>query len=423
MKKRTRNKLLAFIAVMLIAVLVVMPVSAGNKIYPSVTVGIESTDPTAVTHPDDTISLTKTLSLPADANVPECGFAFTIVPGDAIEADNVKAGITARVNNVDYPKIPDIIFDANQRKDSPKQIDTAESTCSESVFIDFSNVEFTEPGIYRYVITEAAAINATTSAPYPNIAIGYDTYTQRILDVYVEDDSTAATPKLKYKEYTMIKNDGTANPPSPEDATDYNAEKSDRFVNTYPTNTLTLSKTVEGNQGSKDEYFKFTITLTEDETQGVLIGDTLLFAISGQDRVPTANAATKYTDTELATNDVEVLTGAQLKAGYNIYLQNGDTVTLSGLVENCGFTIVEANNNYTVATTLSQTGKTDVTGDTATVSGTLDVDAAVAYVNTKNGTIPTGVILSVAPWAIAGVVILAGVVFFAIRSRKKYEEE
>ena len=45
------------------------------------------------------------------------------------------------------------------------------------------------------------------------------------------------------------------------------------------------------------------------------------------------------------------------------------------------------------------------------------------FTNDRSGVIPTGVILSVAPWAIAGVVILAGVVFFAIRSRKKYEEE
>ena len=42
--------------------------------------------------------------------------------------------------------------------------------------------------------------------------------------------------------------------------------------------------------------------------------------------------------------------------------------------------------------------------------------------NVKEGVIPTGVILSVAPWVIAGIVIIAGVVFFAIRSRKKYEE-
>ena len=58
-----------------------------------------------------------------------------------------------------------------------------------------------------------------------------------------------------------------------------------------------------------------------------------------------------------------------------------------------------------------------------TESDITDKDVYTGYKNSKSGAIPTGVILSVAPWVIAGAVIIVGIVFLVIRSRKKYDAE
>ena len=117
--------------------------------------------------------------------------------------------------------------------------------------------------------------------------------------------------------------------------------------------------------------------------------------------------------------------------------RDGQYITITGLAKNMTYALSENSEEYTSADGISVSlSGIDKNGDdnedalTDDVSGTIIEDTQgnlisvyTGFTNTKEGIIPTGVILSVAPWAIAGVVILAGVVFFAIRSRKKYEEE
>ena len=425
MKKRTRNKLLAIVTAILLAAVMVVPgigalkTNAAGKKYTAVTLA-------------QAIPLKKVLDMPIDTKVPSCGFIFTIEAGTAIPADTGKFAVLPGLFTDDgaYPQIAKVAFTANEDKDSPAVAGTT-SSCTKPTAIDFTGVEFSEPGVYRYVITE------DTDAPtYSNVGVGNDEYIYRILDIYVEDNNgSLAIAK------TIMTKSTTKTPEAPEHDGDYTAIKSDSFINKYPTNTLSISKTVTGNQGSKDEYFKFTIKL--DETSTVTIDDALLFPITGLDNnnqgsvnTITENSASKnkgYTvDIIDAANKVASISGADLKAGYDVYLQHSDTVTLSGLVPGCKFTITEENGDYAVSTEIKKP-KDDGSGDETVadedtqndeiVKGTMDKTTKVAFTNDKDGIIPTGVILSVAPWAIAGVVILAGVVFFAIRSRKKYEEE
>ena len=62
-----------------------------------------------------------------------------------------------------------------------------------------------------------------------------------------------------------------------------------------------------------------------------------------------------------------------------------------------------------------------------TVSGTATVTngtaKTVAFTNTRNGIIPTGIILTIAPFAIGLLVFGAVVVFLVAKKRRKYEEE
>lgn len=413
--KKTTKRLLSIVAALLMLSLLVLPgitgfpSQAAKKKYQEIELGQK-------------IPLKKILDLPVDTNVPTAGFQFTIEPGTAKAATtagyfDVKAGPVSG----EFPKIANtIVFSPSDTKDATTDPGaTNGSSCTKTVEIDFTGVKFAEPGVYRYAIKESAANG------YNNVGVGYDENPYRILDIYVEDEDGA----LKIAGTRMTKS-ATKDAESPANTTGgaYTAVKSDSFINKYPTNTLTVSKTVTGNQGSKDEYFKFTIQLIE--TGSVPIGDDLVFGIEGQDgRTDKSeiqeNAATtaKYDiDSVKTANKVTSLTGAQLKAGYDIYLQHGDTVTLSGLVENCQFSVTEANNKYDVATVTTRQGETPVNGTAVKVSGTLDKNTTIAYTNTKEGIIPTGVLLSIAPWAIAGILLIGGIVFFMARSRSRYED-
>ena len=57
-------------------------------------------------------------------------------------------------------------------------------------------------------------------------------------------------------------------------------------------------------------------------------------------------------------------------------------------------------------------------------SGTInDADVRTGFINTKQGTIPTGVLLSVAAPACIGVIVLGGIIFLLVRGRKRRTEE
>ena len=50
-------------------------------------------------------------------------------------------------------------------------------------------------------------------------------------------------------------------------------------------------------------------------------------------------------------------------------------------------------------------------------------NTTLTFTNTKQGVIPTGIILSAAGLIVVAILVVAGVVFFGVRSRRKYEEE
>ena len=452
--KGRMKRILAAAAIALLSASLVLPVRASGAY--GVNRASDSTE---------TTEFWKCLEMDNDANIPAATFTFEASAGTEIPATDTTLAVLAGITPNKIKFTPQggtegtgsasIVY-AAQTKENASDTKKSESdknyveykanTPDESHYIaakkmtlDFSNVVFPEPGVYRYIITESGT----------NAGITNDTNTTRTLDVYVEDATTTSgeteTKLLKISDYVMYVGMVTTAPKSGEVTTSDtdtdsdtvengttkthngaepdNAVKSIGFLNTYDSADLTISKTVTGNQGSRDEYFAFTIKLKTNETITEIDGD-LKFKVTGQNKSPQTNAATSYTtDIMQKANNIDTLTGAQLKDGYTLYLQHGDSVTLSGLISGCDFEIVEANNYYTVSTVLSKEDAENATGTEATVKGTLDEDTTVAYTNKKTGTIPTGVILSVAPWCIAGIVIIAGVAFFAIRSRKRYEAE
>ena len=262
-----------------------------------------------------------------------------------------------------------------------------------TVQMDFSEVGFTEPGIYRYLIVEADSPASTKDDVTDTSTIrGF-----RTLDVYVEDATyvKASDEKKQYDlriagyvmYYGAVIDAPDANPTISQSTEDKmedglartnpsgnggangaevsGAKKSEGYRNLYLSHDLTMKKTVSGNQASNDQFFKLTLTLSGD------FSDDDIFAISPEDGDSTQvviaswktdnavpNSATSYTKAEIyeanaataypATGTIEYryVTGKQLKEGYSFYLQADQQVKLLGIPEGASYELREYNEDY-----------------------------------------------------------------------------
>lgn len=249
---------------------------------------------------------------------------------------------------------------------------TAGGADSQTVTINFSAVSFSEPGVYRYVLkqTGAAALGMTL-----------DESLERNLDVYVYDNEGA----LAIQGYTLAgKRMGATGD-----------GKDDGFTNMYTTHDLTVIKTVSGLQASRDKYFKFTI-----EISGLTAGST--YAIVPTSATSGNNAATK-SEYRNQTNPTSVTGAESGPTVVTVYLQNGDSVTVKNLPKGATYTITEDKENYT-------------NNPPENASGTINENVEVTFLNVRNETIPTGVLLTVIP----GVLLLgAGIAGIVIMTKKK----
>ena len=109
------------------------------------------------------------------------------------------------------------------------------------------------------------------------------------------------------------------------------------------------------------------------------------------------------------------VTGEQLKAGKTFYLQHGQSIVIRGLAPNATYTVTEASEDYK----LSSVNETTGSGSIETVAGTGKM-ATVSLTNTRDGIIPTGIMVSV-----TGGVTLVAIAMAAlfILGRKKSEDE
>lgn len=263
------------------------------------------------------------------------------------------------------------------------------------VTVNFAGISFPNPGVYRYTVTE----QATNQDGITN-----DTVTTRTLDVYVGYKGNSET-ELEVMGYVMY--NGTITETT-------STSKSNGFTNTYGTQNLTLTKSVEGNQGNRDKYFRFEVTLASavDGTKytvtvptGLTEGD-----LEGSDQLSDVNK------TEL------VATGGTVTAVY--YLKDNQSITIQGLTPATTYAISEediyAADGYTTKYQIDSNGEQTNNSFTAQTMG--NSSHTVIFTNTKNGTVPTGILLETAPYLILGAVVVVGlVVLFATRRRRTRE--
>lgn len=300
--------------------------------------------------------------------------------------------------------------------------------------VDFSKVTFSEPGVYRYKVTE----NNTDEK-----GITKDS-TPRFLDVYVESGDTGTLSIKGYVFHTASetqKKDGT-NP----------AGKNKGFTNTYTTQDLTLTKTVTGNQGFRDQYFKFHVNITDldggtrlfltdkDGNKPYTSDDTVPYTYNagtgrrddGQKRFVAAEGTTiaNITEGEADAKGLAITADASGHAAFDVYLKHGESLKVNGLTLNAKYTVKETSEDYTasakknaVAIDLSNghdaAAHTDITPEQ-----TLAGDETVAFTNNREGTLPTGIYHNNrAAFNIMGVAAAGGAIAIVIKKRRKSTEQ
>lgn len=364
-------------------------------------------------------SFDKYLVMDAEANVPNQTFNFTIQPAqEGMQASNgmlaVYPGNTQAVTGAPVIREGQAAFhegdptfasvqnhadtgtqQATQPKDSVTLQD-GEKYARKQVSVDFSGVRFSEPGVYRWVITEAPS-NAK--------GITNDADTTRNLDVYVVDNNGA----LEIEGY-VIHNDDGFQPAVSGAAHEPSTGKSVGFTNRYTTYNINLSKTVTGNQGSRDEYFRFTVRI-----QGDVEGTKLDVDLSQADARTLVNAYSP----ESHENPSELVLGPNGTCEQDFWLQSGQTITINGIPAGAAYTIDEAASDYKTTTSVKEgSGETVRAEGRSVADSDLEGDTNVDFVNDKTGVIPTNLIVKTAPFAALAMIGLAGVLVITVRRRR-----
>ena len=359
---------------------------------------------------DNTLSFNKFLIVDEDARIPAITFNYTIAPGSAVAANSTN-NTPAIIAGVGTPTIGSANFASGEttytsvQGDDEVTLDNGEKYAKKTVTVDFTNVSFTQPGIYRYVITE--------STNNDNKAVSYDTQTNgtartRYLDVYVIDNNGA----LQVSEYVMHETTAVVENNNTETTDDDVAtDKSSGFVNEITSHELTFGKEVTGNQGSKDKYFKFTLTIS-----GAQANTTYEIDLTAAEASPTQTTATVY---DTMSNPATVTTGSHGVVTEYFYLKDGQYITVKGLPEGYMYELSEVVEDYTATNGISQaTNGTTAYQDPIVNTTGVNADIKTGFTNDRSGVIPTGVLLTIAPFAI-GILLFGALIIFIIAKRRR----
>lgn len=370
---------------------------------------------------EKTTTFDKYLVMDEQAEVPNASFIYAVTAGTAkaydvagkkfavlagVDADKVtmKGVGTETANTITYKPGDATLNDENALVKDYDNL--TEKYAKKTATLDFSKCRFTEPGIYRYIVTESGTNQAVTN----------DADATRVVDVYVNDASGEGENKLTIAGYvlhssadediTLGENNGS---------TDTNvASKSQGFTNNYDTSDILIVKQVSGNQASRDKYFEFTVKITDAVPGTVYDVD-----LSNADATTKTNAAT-ITANEGKTNPAKLTVGADGTVTQKFYLAHNQDIVIQGIAKDSKYKVTENAEDYKSTAADAISDEADK-GDAP--SGTVaSEDIHTGYLNTRNGVIPTGVIMTVAPFAAVTLLGGAGAVTMVMKKKKSEEE-
>ena len=319
-------------------------------------------------------TITKQITKESNIYAPKTTFKFTVAPGTAVPAGgNQKAIYAGPANGVTLDN--DVIASVPADSDIGNEkitVGTTKLNVNESVFTTGKNAK---PGIFRYVVSEAAADKDGNA--YEGVAY---TTEQKYFDVYVTSDDGG---NLEVSSYLFVDKN---NPESKGEGV---------FTNDYSSHhdtlkDLTVKKEVTGNQGNRNKDFKFTIKV--DGAAGEQY-----YVTFSDGKAPTT----------LVSGEAKTIT-----------LKDNETAKIFGLSETDEYTVTEASyadDGYT--TTIDHEEKLTATGtikkDTEAGTTAKNGDKNITVVNDKTTNSPTGIFLHIAPYiALIGAAIASSLLFF-----------
>ena len=308
----------------------------------------------------------------------------------------------------------------------------------DGVKITYKPAAFATPGVYRFVVTENAATGANSGdveAMKVNVdGVEKPYQTQRFLDVYVRLKEGSATGEREIYGYvlhsgdTLLANNATGNKHTGDKNSGFDGDgnktgKRDtpQGYTRYTPRKLKVDKKISG-MINKDNLFPFTVNLFHNKAGAVNFDNADLQV---KVKMPGATAYTVKKASEIP--------------GLGAKLKDGQSLEIIGLPKTTTYNVKENNNTaltiksdvrfsedvaHDVPDTAAVTTETVAPAANSTERGgdksLVQKDSHVAYHNHIDEITPTGVVLTVAPYAM--MLAVAGSMGFMFFNRKKEEE-
>lgn len=337
-------------------------------------VSASAVDAGVVTNAEKTVTITKEVLKKEHVLSPTETFTFEVTAGTTAPAANgMPATVAGNPNDIE---IVGTTVEANADK----------TTVTGETQLKIRKNVYTEPGVYSYVIKEKAG---TLDGMH------YDTTVYSVL-VYVDN---------KY-DVTVLVYKGTA-------LTAENKTTNIKFTNDYASNApdggtwdLKVSKAIKGKFTTGSETFKFDIKVgtADNKPDGTTLAGTYNVIVYDKDGKQKGQATTITLDSTSATT---------------VELGNGEYVKVYGLTKYNTYTVKEQEHGADgFVTSVVASNATLDNNNVVTRNSDIAADQTVAYTNQKDATIPGGVIMTIAPYALMLVVAGAfAVVFLSRRNR------
>lgn len=370
------NKNLGRIATTFLATAMLASVSA----VPAFAVESEPTTLPSGLQNGATITIDKNLMVGEKLYTPDVDFSFIVEPANPTEKEErngatVEAGLAGDItvgNNASFDAgttamTEDTLVKADQK---------ATFTVNLNAFADRG------PGVYKYTVKEDSTTN-----PYDGVT--YDDSVKTLYVTIIQGDSG-----LEVKSTELVNEDNS---------------KTNDFNNDYDavTETLhdvTIIKKVEGDFGDKvNDVFKFTVSVDGEENE------------------------TYYVEYVEGGNQTTVKTDAIKEGEQKTFdIRNDGYVKIYGLDRDDTYTVTEseyADKGYTAyvdtAYVEGNTHESDGVQQKDNITdATISNDSTVAIYNVKTGSVATGVMMDIAPYALLVVVAAAGCFVF-LRKRRE----
>ena len=304
--------------------------------------------------------------------------------------------------------------------------------------ISFKPAAFATPGVYRFVVTEGPAAGAN-SGDVEAMKVSVDNadkpyQTQRFLDVYVRLKEGSATGEREIYGYvlhsgdTLTTSNASGNKHTGDKNSGFDGDKgkngkkdTPQGYTRYTPRKLKVDKKISG-MINKDNLFPFTVNLFHNK-QGAVNFDNADLQVKV--KMPGASAYIVKKASEIPGLGATLKDGQSLEiiglpktTTYNVKETNNTSLTIKSDVsfsEDVA-TAVPSTAAVTTETVAPAASSTERGGDKSLVQK----DSHVAYHNHIDEITPTGVVLTVAPYAM--MMAVAGSMGFMFFNRKKEEE-